>query len=221
MNPPYGDPESVCTPNCTKKRCKACTDDCKNKRCGHRGYHLEKPDPGTIAWFAKMHEHRHGIGLQFARTGNTWFQSYVAQADAVFFFNKRIRFVDRTGEPPRREDGSKEDSPGADSMLVAWGPDCVAALYRLERAGHGYVFGRHRSRWEAIANPPSRLGALRWIPFLPEVDLEALLDIIWQWRRVFGEGPSADTETQVWAAGFHRQLGAEKKGRPRRKEMQA
>lgn len=165
------------------------------------------------AWLAIMHEHRHGHALVFSRTDNAWFHEYGAQADAVFFFRKRIKFVDRTGELPRKEDGTKADAPGAGSMLIAWGPDCVADLYRLERAGLGYVFGRHRSRWEASVIPPSRLGALHWVPFLPELDLEHLLDILYQWRHYFGLGPSADTETQLWATEFHRRLGGEKNAR--------
>lgn len=202
LNPPYGDPENVCTSKC------------KKKVCTKRGYHLTEAFPGTIAWLGKMHIHRHGIALVFARTGNAWFQKYVAQADAILFLNRRIPFVDRTGEPPVKANGATADRTGADSMLVAWGPDCVAALYRLERAGLGYVFGRHRSRWEASANPPSRLGAWRWLPFLPDVDLDQLLEVIPHWRQYFGEGPRAATDTQRWAKVFHRMLRAEKDSRP-------
>lgn len=208
MNPPYGDPEN------------ACPRKCKKKACVKRGYHLTEAFPGSIAWLAKMHEHRHGLALVFARTGPEWFQKYVTQADAVFFFNRRIKFVDRSGEPPVKENGSKADRTGADSMLVAWGPDCVAALYRLERAGLGYVYGRHRNRWEATILPPSRLRAFHWIPFLPELALEFLLDIAFQWRNYFGQGPGADTETQAWAAELHRRLRTEKEARRRKDPRQ-
>lgn len=82
----------------------------------------------TTKWLAKMHEHRNGIALVFARTDTRWFHDYIAKADAICFMEGRVRFVDGDGKPG--------GSPGAGSMLVAWGEECVKAL---ERGGFGLV----------------------------------------------------------------------------------
>lgn len=84
--------------------------------------------PETTKWLAKMHEHRNGIALVFARTDTKWFHDYVAKADAICLMEGRVRFVDAKGKPG--------GSPGAGSMLVAWGDDCVEAV---ERGGFGLV----------------------------------------------------------------------------------
>ena len=75
----------------------------------------------TEAWLAKMHQHRNGIALVFARTDNAWFHKYVTQADAILFTQGRINFVDGKGV-------TSEGGPGAGSVFVAWGEDNVRTL---------------------------------------------------------------------------------------------
>lgn len=89
----------------------------------------------TKHWLQRVHHHNHGIALVFGRTDNRWFHDYVAHAAAICFIEKRIRFVDREG----RAGGS----PGAGSMLVAWGSDCVEAIHRSKL---GLVMAPQRCR---------------------------------------------------------------------------
>jgi hypothetical protein len=83
----------------------------------------------TPRWLYKMNQHRNGIALVFSRTDVSWFHDYAAKADALFFIKNRIKFVDDSGQPPH---GS---SPGAGSMFVAWGEECVTALANLQNFG--------------------------------------------------------------------------------------
>lgn len=83
----------------------------------------------TPVWLKVMHEHRNGVALVFARTDTDWFHKYVANADAVLFLKKRVRFVN--------SEGVQGDSPNCGSMLVAWGTDGVGALKGAADAGHG------------------------------------------------------------------------------------
>ena len=83
----------------------------------------------TIEWLAKMHGHRHGVALVFARTDCKWFHDYVAKSDAVLFLKGRVRFVDGFGV-------SGGSGAGSGSMLVAWGSDCVEALANMASYGH-------------------------------------------------------------------------------------
>jgi hypothetical protein len=78
-----------------------------------------------------------GIALVFSRTDTAWFHHYAATADAICFMRKRIAFVGPDGLPRPGKDG-KKGSPGAGSMLLAWGPECVEALHR---SGLGVVMG--------------------------------------------------------------------------------
>lgn len=68
----------------------------------------------TPLWLSKMHQHRYGMALVFARTDCRWFHDYCAKADALLFLSGRVRFVDglcKTGG----------NGAGSGSMLVAWG----------------------------------------------------------------------------------------------------
>lgn len=78
----------------------------------------------TGKWLAKMHTHRNGLALVFARTDCVWFHSFVAKADAICFLKGRVKFVDGLGV-------TGLSGAGAGSMLAAWGSDNVAALRRL------------------------------------------------------------------------------------------
>lgn len=82
----------------------------------------------TGKWLEKMHTHRDGICLVFARTDCAWFHEYVAKADMILFVRRRIAFVDGLGV-------SKGGGAGAGSLFAAWGAECVEALQRLSHRG--------------------------------------------------------------------------------------
>lgn len=75
----------------------------------------------TGKWLEKMHRHRNGIALVFARTDNKWFHEYLVKADALLFLQGRIKFVDWEGV-------TESKGGGAGSVLAAWGAPNVAAL---------------------------------------------------------------------------------------------
>ena len=83
----------------------------------------------TLSWLSKMHNHRNGVSLVFARTDTKWYHDYVAKADAILFLKGRIKFVDGLG----KTGGS---GAGSGSMLIAWGDDNVEALKRMSDKGH-------------------------------------------------------------------------------------
>lgn len=77
----------------------------------------------TPLWLDKLAAHGNGIALVFARTSPAWFQRIAPQADALCFISGRVRFyrgnlVDQPG------------SPGADSMLLAFGQTSARAVHR-------------------------------------------------------------------------------------------
>lgn len=75
----------------------------------------------TGVWLRKMREHNNGIALVFARTGTSWFQEIADSCSSIVFVAKRIKFISaKTGEPA--------GSPGADSVLLGWGPMADEAL---------------------------------------------------------------------------------------------
>lgn len=116
LNPPYDPPEKKCHP--TK---------CSKKRCVKRGYHAEKDVPGLVHWMEKMHHHSEGMALVFARTDTEWFHSFTREANGVLFLRDRVQYVGPDGKPKPNAQGDIS-SPGAGSMLVAWGDECRAAL---------------------------------------------------------------------------------------------
>jgi len=67
----------------------------------------------TSKWLKRMHEHRNGVSLVFARTDTAWFHDYAAKADAILFVQKRIKFVDGLC-------ATAGSGAGAGSMLIAW-----------------------------------------------------------------------------------------------------
>lgn len=85
----------------------------------------------TGAWLEKMHHHRNGVALVFARTDCKWFHDYVAKADSILFLKGRIKFVDGLGK-------TGGNGAGCGSMLVAWGAASDLALKEMEQCGYGY-----------------------------------------------------------------------------------
>lgn len=94
--------------------------------------------PETARWLKRMHEHRNGVALVFARTDARWFHDYAVPADALCFVQGRLKFVGPDGKPKPGKDG-KVSSAGAGSLLIAWGEECAAAL---DGCGLGYVVRR-------------------------------------------------------------------------------
>lgn len=76
----------------------------------------------------KMAEHGNGIALLFNRCDNAMFHDIIfPTATAMKFLRKRIRFY--------RPDGTRGDSPGCGSVLVAWGEDNVDIIRDCELEG--------------------------------------------------------------------------------------
>lgn len=82
----------------------------------------------TPKWLEKMHSHRNGVALLFARTDCKWFHDYCTKADAILFLSGRIKFVDGLGI-------TGGNGAGSGSMLIAWGHDSVSALRRMKGKG--------------------------------------------------------------------------------------
>jgi len=96
---------------------------------------LNPPYSDTTAWVDKLlNSNVTAITLTFARTGSSWAQRLLGGehcASAVLFLAKRVRFIPGGGQ--------HASSPGADSMLCAFGQTEVEALYRMAEAGHGVM----------------------------------------------------------------------------------
>ncbi len=68
----------------------------------------------TAEWMKRCAEHDNSIALVFARTSTKWFKEIYESVDAICFISSRVKFI--SGET-----GKRAGSPGADSMLLAWG----------------------------------------------------------------------------------------------------
>ena len=77
----------------------------------------------TSSWLEKMHIHRNGVALVFARTDCKWFHDYVANADAILLMKGRVSFVDGLGL-------TASGGAGCGSMLISWGVDSTQALLK-------------------------------------------------------------------------------------------
>lgn len=78
--------------------------------------------PLTKTWIEKLAAHGDGIALVFARTDTKWFHESVApSADLVCFVSSRIKFFKGNLD-------ERGGSPGAGSMLVAYGKKSADAL---------------------------------------------------------------------------------------------
>lgn len=76
----------------------------------------------------KMAEHGNGIALLFNRCDNAMFHDIIfPTATAMKFLRKRIRFY--------RPDGTRGDSPGCGSVLIAWGEDNADIIRDCELGG--------------------------------------------------------------------------------------
>lgn len=82
----------------------------------------------TGPFLEKMHNHRNGVALVFARTDCRWFHDYAVRAHAILFLKGRVKFVDGLGL-------TGGGGAGAGSMLIAWGEECVEALAGMSNRG--------------------------------------------------------------------------------------
>lgn len=76
--------------------------------------------PNTGRWLARLKNHNNGIALVFSRTDTEWFHNYAAKAKVLCFVKGRIKFVRPTGE--------RAGTPGAGSLLIAYGEECAKKL---------------------------------------------------------------------------------------------
>jgi hypothetical protein len=84
----------------------------------------------TPVWMEKLAEHGDGIALVFARTDVAWFHEFGTKADVVCFVRSRVKFFQGDME-------TQPGTPGAGSMLLAYGPKAAAAL---RQSGLGACF---------------------------------------------------------------------------------
>jgi hypothetical protein len=82
----------------------------------------------TPAWLERMHNHRNGLSLLFARTDCAWFHDFVVKADAILFLKGRVKFVDGLCV-------SNGSGAGSGSMLIAWGDENVEVLNNIKDLG--------------------------------------------------------------------------------------
>ena len=89
----------------------------------------------TPAWLERLALHGTGIALLFSRTDAAWFHKFVSIADAICFVKGRIRFVSEAySEDYANQQHEPTDSPGAGSMLIAYG---IGNAIALQKAGLG------------------------------------------------------------------------------------
>jgi phage N-6-adenine-methyltransferase len=105
VNPPYGEPEQPCKPNCQKKR------------CAQRGYHVTEYVPGIIDWVRKADTFSARFGatvvlLLPARTDTVWFHQYIYNNPRaeIRFLRGRLKF------------GGCKDAAPFPSMIVVFRP---------------------------------------------------------------------------------------------------
>lgn len=80
-------------------------------------------------WLERLANHGNGIALVFARSDSAWFQNHVlGPADAILWMERRIRFLTPDGE-------QAPSSAGAPSVLAAYGPQNVSALFSCGLGG--------------------------------------------------------------------------------------
>jgi len=83
----------------------------------------------------KMADHGNGIALLFNRCDSKMFQDVIFEkATAMKFLRKRIRFY--------RQDGTRGDSPGCGSILIAFGEDNAEILEHCNIEGKFVVLNK-------------------------------------------------------------------------------
>ncbi len=91
-NPPYGNPENPCKPNCEKKK------------CYKRGHHTKEYQPGIIDWTNKAISSKVSSCLLLpARTETKWGQRALLNCSTVVFLSGRLKF-EFDGQPVANEE---------------------------------------------------------------------------------------------------------------------
>lgn len=90
---------------------------------------MNPPYSKNKAFCKRFSEHGNGIALVFARTETQWFQ-YLWKADAMFFFEGRLHFVDSKGNKAK-------GNAGAPSVLVAFGEENIQYLKEFSNKHKG------------------------------------------------------------------------------------
>jgi len=88
-------------------------------------------------WLRKFFDHGNGIALVPDRTSAPWFQEFAPLADAICWVAPKIKF--------ERPDGTRGESPGTGTALLAAGAISVAAL---DRCGLGMMTNRRIAAFE-------------------------------------------------------------------------
>lgn len=103
MNPPYGDPEYHCKPNCKKKTCQK------------RGHCISEYIPGVKDWVRKAYQESLSgatvVCLLPVRTCTTWFHQFIYGKAEIRFLKGRLKFV------------GAENSAPFPSMIVVYRPN--------------------------------------------------------------------------------------------------
>lgn len=91
---------------------------------------------GIAPWLDRFFAHGDGVALTPDRTSAPWWQPAARKADVVLFVTRKIRFLDRNGEPGR--------SPSTGTTLMAAGDTGVAALRMASATGLGVLMSIER-----------------------------------------------------------------------------
>ena len=86
----------------------------------------------TPIWLGLLASHGLGMALLFSRTDSKWFHKYAVMADAICFIKGRIQFINEKNAKAYADDqyeSALAGSPGAGSMLIAFGEDNAKALF--------------------------------------------------------------------------------------------
>jgi len=83
------------------------------------------------AWLRRFFDHGNGVALVPDRTSAPWFQEFAPLADAICWVAPKIKF--------ERPDGTRGESPGTGTALLAAGPVAAAAL---DCCGLGMITGK-------------------------------------------------------------------------------
>ncbi len=104
----------------------------------------------TPKWMEHLSVVGNGIALVFARTDVRWFHDYAISANAMCFIEGRIQFI----KAPQAADYANGvriqlGTPGAGSLLLAWGDDCTRAVLDC---GLGWCIDNRQTRKQTLYN---------------------------------------------------------------------
>jgi hypothetical protein len=95
---------------------------------GEFGLTLRTPKPLIWQFVEKLAEHGNGIALLFNRCDSNKFQDIIfTKATGMMFLRNRIKFF--------RPDGTRGDSPGCGSVLIAFGRENAEILRNCSLQG--------------------------------------------------------------------------------------